>query len=435
MDESGDEVDWDFLGGNGDDQGMDDSNGKERSLSRDPKRPRNEDTTMEDGGTLDNLSKDAPRDHSGHLDPMVEEKIQAMAKEILDWACNKALDECADKVMGEDDTEQVDGVCSMEEECFAGNLVEQQLESPAVVGAALQSIAAAVQCREFVYPPAASAGVSPGALGPAALLSGGLGEATVLHGGLGVAAEVSAPLDDPEQMVVLPIVETAAHVGPVSAQERPGDPLLVAGPEGGAVVGTAGGLTAPSPDGVVDLFQPMTSEAIWGAAAVKEIQGSATRASPLLANVAGDRVLDHAKKRTAWKNLEGNEGNSFLSFKDSCLLSSFSNLGVLLDNNGIDPSVSLTNFSRLEHESLSLACSSDEHGASVDSGKDDEEVNFDFENLTLGHLGGDLMEEVMDEDDDHLSSDFKTVFKKNKSRGKNKSAKLKVVRKYKKCPK
>lgn len=35
-----------------------------------------------------------------------------------------------------------------------------------------------------------------------------------------------------------------------------------------------------------------------------------------------------------------------------------------------------------------------------------------MENLTLGHLCGDLMEEVMDEDGDHISCDFQAVFKK-----------------------
>jgi hypothetical protein len=35
-----------------------------------------------------------------------------------------------------------------------------------------------------------------------------------------------------------------------------------------------------------------------------------------------------------------------------------------------------------------------------------------MENLTLGHLCGDLMEEVMDEDGDHITCDFQAVFKK-----------------------
>jgi len=38
----------------------------------------------------------------------------------------------------------------------------------------------------------------------------------------------------------------------------------------------------------------------------------------------------------------------------------------------------------------------------------------ELENLTLGHFCGDLMEEIMDDDRDHLSCDFQDVFKKNK---------------------
>lgn len=171
------------------------------------------------------------------------------------------------------------------------------------------------------------------------------------------------------------------------------------------------------------------SKEVMEAAAVADVLDAAPRASPRLANVAGDRVLDRAKKRTAWKNLEDNKGKSFLSYKDSCLMSSFSNLGVLLDHNGDKSSVSLNNFRRLEQERLCLASSCVENDVPNESCTEDEEENFEFENLTLGHLCGDLMEEVMDEEDDQLSCDFQTVFKKNKARGKNKKAKFKVVRK------
>jgi len=39
----------------------------------------------------------------------------------------------------------------------------------------------------------------------------------------------------------------------------------------------------------------------------------------------------------------------------------------------------------------------------------------ELKNLTLGHFCGDLMEETMDDDGDHLSCDFQDVLKKSYS--------------------
>jgi hypothetical protein len=63
---------------------------------------------------------------------------------------------------------------------------------------------------------------------------------------------------------------------------------------------------------------------------------------------------------------------------------------------------------------------------------------YESDNLALGHLCGDFVEEVMDEDSDHLSCDFHTVFKKNKSKGSSRSkgsTKIKFVKKHKRCTK
>lgn len=38
----------------------------------------------------------------------------------------------------------------------------------------------------------------------------------------------------------------------------------------------------------------------------------------------------------------------------------------------------------------------------------------ELENLTLGHFCGDLMEEIMDDDMDHLSCVFQDILKKTK---------------------
>jgi hypothetical protein len=71
----------------------------------------------------------------------------------------------------------------------------------------------------------------------------------------------------------------------------------------------------------------------------------------------------------------------------------------------------------------------DHRPAFLDNDEDD-----DLDNITLSHLCGDLMEEVMDEDSDHLSCEFQAVFKKNKSKSsskKKKIAKIGMVRKNK----
>jgi hypothetical protein len=62
----------------------------------------------------------------------------------------------------------------------------------------------------------------------------------------------------------------------------------------------------------------------------------------------------------------------------------------------------------------------------------DKEEDDDLDNITLGHLCGDLIEEVMDGDNDHISCDF--LFKKNKSKSsfkKKKIAKIRMIRKNK----
>jgi hypothetical protein len=64
----------------------------------------------------------------------------------------------------------------------------------------------------------------------------------------------------------------------------------------------------------------------------------------------------------------------------------------------------------------------------------DKEEDDDLDNITLGHLCGDLIEEVMDGDNDHISCDFQAVFKKNKSKSsfkKKKIAKIRMIRKNK----
>ncbi|ONM27490.1 hypothetical protein ZEAMMB73_Zm00001d007744 [Zea mays] len=117
------------------------------------------------------------------------------------------------------------------------------------------------------------------------------------------------------------------------------------------------------------------------AAGIKEVASQPKRSSPRLAGGADHHILEKAKLRAAWRNLDGPEFEHF-------------------DNDEVD--------------------------------------KYESENLALGHLGGDFLEEVMDEDNDHLSCDFHTAFKKNKSKGSSRSkgsTKIKFVKKHKRCTK
>jgi hypothetical protein len=81
---------------------------------------------------------------------------------------------------------------------------------------------------------------------------------------------------------------------------------------------------------------------------------------------------------------------------------------------------------------------SNTNGCNIEPADSDLDFNVneednEFENLTLSHLSGDLMEEVMDDDSDHLSCDCCLQENKNKSRAvsyKKKSAKIRIVKKY-----
>lgn len=67
--------------------------------------------------------------------------------------------------------------------------------------------------------------------------------------------------------------------------------------------------------------------AIQVAAAIQEANSGTTRASPRLAGVTDSPVLDRAKKRAAWKNLEPGEGKmlSFVSLPDHSIASKIIN--------------------------------------------------------------------------------------------------------------
>lgn len=108
-----------------------------------------------------------------------------------------------------------------------------------------------------------------------------------------------------------------------------------------------------------------------------------------------------------------------------------------MGNNKNEVDNSIFNLKHREYERLSLMPTSEAHESNgcEDSQHDDLDNDFDLENLTLGHLCGDLMEEVMDEDSDHLSCDYVTIFKNNKSRKSKNKSKIRVIKKTKRSKK
>ena len=133
-----------------------------------------------------------------------------------------------------------------------------------------------------------------------------------------------------------------------------------------------------------------------------------------------------AKKRAAWKNLNSSAGNvskfSFIHFPSVDISSRLSDLGVNLGSN-----------SKSVLESISLLKNNEVARVRPELARTDvftepvlleDEDDFDLENGTLGRICGDLLDEFENLDSDHLSCEFKSVFKKNKAssltRSKNK---------------
>ena len=140
----------------------------------------------------------------------------------------------------------------------------------------------------------------------------------------------------------------------------------------------------------------------------------------------------------ALNNLEQVEGNkqnlSFTSFSDVVVASKLINLGLDVGKNEKEVLGSVQVLKTVERNRLSAFCPRivEEHDSDAVFLESDEDD--DVNNLTLGHLCGDLMEEVMDDDSDHLSCEFETVFKKNKSMSSfnKKNKKIGIVRKKRK---
>lgn len=198
------------------------------------------------------------------------------------------------------------------------------------------------------------------------------------------------------------------------------------------VLGAQGMATCVQQPLPVAMTAEVPDEAVRAAANIKEVVATQPRSSPRLVDVVDSHVMERAKMRPAWRNLESGEGTSLsiLSFSDHVVSSKFANLGINLGNDDLESRDAVWSLKQLEFDRISSIPTSEVEVLEVDDTNKKEE-DLDIENLALGHLCGDLMEEVMDEDSDRLSCDFQTVFRKNKSRKKN-NPNIRVVKKHNK---
>lgn len=107
--------------------------------------------------------------------------------------------------------------------------------------------------------------------------------------------------------------------------------------------------------------------------------------------------MQKAKKRMAWKNLDFSGGNftdfSFIPYSDVAISSSISHLGVSLGSNPSLVSSSINLLKQFEMARIAAEPSSTAEDFSKSVLLNDE-YDEEVENVTFGHLYGDLMEEM-----------------------------------------
>ena len=181
---------------------------------------------------------------------------------------------------------------------------------------------------------------------------------------------------------------------------------------------------------VMDVVQPAGTKLV-GAALIKEVVHSPTRASPRLAGVVAEHTLVRAERLMQSKNLECNKGNHQADHSYSIPLSiAIDNLRAL----GVGPgTINGDSFEGSVQNLVQDTLASEQPGLILGEGEEDcsdnESVYSDsYEKKALEFLCGDVMEEIFDEDSYHLSSDSRTVQRKPgaKSSRNKASRKLKV---------
>lgn len=230
-----------------------------------------------------------------------------------------------------------------------------------------------------------------------------------LSGAAGVVANVT-PGGEVVRDLDVAAAGTTEHV-------EPNSPAAALVPQ--VAVGAGGTHSAPAGLGV---HRTTTTEGeihpvpMTAAAAIKEVTTTPKRASPRLAKNIDIDSVNKAKKRAAWKNLDFSTGNmsdfSFIQFPSVDISKRLSNLGINLGHN-----TSLINDSVNLLKEVELARSRPDPASTEVLANPDffNVVEEDLDDVNLGYLCEELLEDFVDDNSDHLSCDFKTVFKKNKS--------------------
>lgn len=161
----------------------------------------------------------------------------------------------------------------------------------------------------------------------------------------------------------------------------------------------------------------MQQEKVEQLANIEEVLVTPKRASERLMGSSGRHSLEKAKSRKVWMNLDllsGNESkNSFLSFSQAHIVENLNALGLNLgdSSNLVSDSVLIlkeTEFLRSEELGDKVSPSIEKLN---DSCNDEEEEYVDSD--LLNHLCGDTMDEVMDDEDFHLSCEIDDILIKS----------------------
>ncbi|OEL29926.1 hypothetical protein BAE44_0009057 [Dichanthelium oligosanthes] len=277
--------------GNG---GMDLDGGLDGDLSaRDPKRARNGDVAMDEASGQTSDRGNVTHSNHTHLgfEVDLEAKIQAMADEILDKACDKAINWCCDQVLNEDDATPIDGFledATSEEEMDLDTASFSVAHDKEETGAAMDMLHTAGPVGEDFG--GANIGLEPAQAaahllfpdGPAASGFGGLEDPIGLAGVVvGARVAPAAPIG------VAPMLSVTKQSGLQLITQEEKDKKQP-------------GATRSGQQNVGDTAAKEAKDTILQEAAmIKEVITGTPRSSPRLARVADAHVLDRAKKRTA----------------------------------------------------------------------------------------------------------------------------------------
>ncbi|CAO2199414.1 unnamed protein product [Urochloa humidicola] len=276
----------------------------EENLDREGKRSRNEPSDAHGGKDAAGKNDVAPSKTKGNAPSMsmeqreeMEVEIQRMASEILDMAVDRTLNFCADKVLAEEEDEQMDNM--LDEECYDDEY-DTLVPTPHSVPFVEAHEKAAAENEVLTVP--------MGGMDDAAVVlpaSKPVGRSSPSHGVQDRELDLrhaKAGADEAEGV-------QAPASWPGRARARSGYAVLL---ERRAAASAPPCFRAGCPQASTEQQRlwngSVLAESLAAAARIKEVVVSPTRSSPRLAGATDQHALEKAKKRAAWRNLD-TEGN------------------------------------------------------------------------------------------------------------------------------